>query len=768
MQVYAPKWCDVSERGALSGPWRVAVRLLLIAQWSVMGLYAILLIFSSSGTSEWVRDVLVGNLVFVIPAAVIAARALLMREDRTWCLLLAAGVVSFFGGNLVFLWLQRAGEPPFPSWADAGYLSIYPFVIAALLVSLRSRMGRLRQSIALDAMVGALGAATVCVWIITPLTRTFDLPTTQLLVSVAYPVGDVLIIAAAVGVLAVTGGRPGGFYPFLIAGLVVFAVADTVYAYRVAFNTYQVGQVLDALWALGMVLVAHGVWRPRSTREGRPEVGVASLWVVGMAILVVGFVLTAERRLNAPYFVVVLAAATLLACGARTLDAFAKVRDLAAARKQALTDDLTQVGNRRLLYQRTEEALRDRAGGGSLALVLLDLDRFKEVNDSLGHHAGDALLQVVGERLSAVVSHSGPGLLLARLGGDEFAVLVPDVGLEAATELARQLHDCVTGPVQLENILLHTKASVGLAMSPSHADNRSDLLRCADLAMYHAKRSGRGVAVYEPGLLGLTRDRLEMAELLHQGIRRGELEVHYQPQIDAHGDVPSVEALVRWHHPTLGMVAPEIFLPIAEERRLMPEVTRLVLDAALAACSMWRSRGYPMTVAVNLSAPDLLDVSLPARVTRLLTKHGLTPDALVLEITETTVMSDPVQAQETLHGLRELGVELAVDDYGTGHCSLAYLRRLPVQELKLDRSFVLHAATDAKDAAIVTSTVQLTRALGLRMVGEGVEDEDVAKLLFAAGVDRVQGWHYARAMPASDLLDWCTERRAQLASVSLP
>ena len=168
-----------------------------------------------------------------------------------------------------------------------------------------------------------------------------------------------------------------------------------------------------------------------------------------------------------------------------------------------------------------------------------------------------------------------------------------------------------------------------------------------------------------------------------------------------------------------------------------------------------------MTVAVNLSAPDLLDVGLPSLVARLLATPRLTPDALVLEITETTVMSDPVQAQETLRNLRELGVELALDDYGTGHCSLAYLRRLPVQELKLDRSFVLHAATDAKDAAIVTSTVQLTRALGLRMVGEGVEDEDVANLLFAAGVDRVQGWHYARAMPATDLHDWCTSWRDQ-------
>jgi diguanylate cyclase (GGDEF)-like protein len=754
-----------SELTSVPGSLRPTVLLLLGAQWSVLVLYTLILSLPGLGVPAWVRDVAIGNLAFVLPALVIAARGLLVRADRVWCLLLVGGVVSFLSGNVAFLWVQRLADPPFPSWADAGYLGIYPFVIAAVLVSLRARIDRLRPAIALDALVGVLAATTVCGWIVTPLTRTFDLPELQLIVSVAYPVGDVLIIAAVVGALAVTGGRPGGFYPYLIVGLSILAVADTVYAYRLAFDTYQVGQPLDVLWPLGLVVAAHGVWRPRAPHEERPEVGIASLWVVGLATVVVFGVLTAGPHLDAPYVVVVLAAATLLACGARTVEAFARVRDLAAVRKQALTDDLTQVGNRRSLYQRTEEALRDRREDRSVALVLLDLDRFKEVNDSLGHHAGDALLQVVGARLAAEISDVGPDLLLARLGGDEFAVLVPDVDLDGATELAQRLHDCLTEAIQLDNILLHTKASVGLALSPAHADNRSDLLRCADLAMYHAKRGGRGIAVFEPGLLGITRDRLELAEQLHQSIRRGELEVHYQPQIDALGRVPGVEALVRWRHPTLGMVAPDVFLPIAEERRLMPAVTRIVLDTALTDCAAWRSLGHPMTVSVNLSAPDLLDISLPQRVARLLAKRHLTADALILEITETTVRSDPVQAHETLHRLRQLGVELAVDDYGTGHCSLAYLRRLPVQELKLDKSFVLHAATDAKDAAIVTSTVQLTRALGLRMVGEGVEDEDVATLLFGAGVDRVQGWHYARALPVAALIDWCTERRQQLSGV---
>jgi diguanylate cyclase (GGDEF)-like protein len=745
----------MNKAGAVPRPGSKAARWLQRCQWFLLVLYTLVLSLPGIGVTSSAFFV-IANLAALAPGVVIAARAVLVRADRVWCWLLVAGIASFCAGNVAYAWVQEQAHPPFPSWADAGYLAIYPFVIAALLVSLRTRLGRLRLSIALDAVVGALAATTVCSWLITPLTRTFDLPTFQLVVSVAYPVGDVLIIAAVVGVLAVTGGRPGGFYPYLFAGLLIFAIADTVYTYRVAYDSYQVGQPIDALWPLGLAIVAHGVWRPRSPRQARPEVGLASLWIVALAASAALVVLTAAPHADAPYAVTLLAAATLLACGGRVAEAFVRVRDLASVRKQALTDDLTQVGNRRLLYQRMEQALHLRTDGRSVALVLLDLDRFKEVNDSLGHHTGDELLQEVGDRLSEEVGAVGPDVLLARLGGDEFAVLIPDVAPQAAIEIAQRLHDCLTGPVQLGNILLHTNASAGLALAPSHADNRSDLLRCADLAMYHAKRAGRGVALYEAGLLTLTSDRLEMAEQLHHAVRDGQLEVHYQPQVDAMGQVPSVEALVRWGHPTLGLVSPEVFLPIAEERRLMPDITRLVLDTALSDCAAWRSIGYPMAVAVNLSAPDLLDIGLPGVVTQMLTTHGLEPDALILEITETTVMTDPVQAQKTLQTLRGLGVELAVDDYGTGHCSLAYLRRLPVQELKLDRSFVEHAHTDAKDAAIVTSTVQLARALGLRMVGEGVESAAVADLLFAAGVDRVQGWHYARAMPVSDLLDWCT------------
>ena len=310
------------------------------------------------------------------------------------------------------------------------------------------------------------------------------------------------------------------------------------------------------MWALGLAVVAHGVWRPRSARETRPEVGLASLWVVGLAALVV--LLCPDRRAeaHAPYLVVILAAATLLACGGRTLEAFVRVRDLAAVRKQALTDDLTQVGNRRLLYQRTEQALRERAEGRRWRWSCSTSTGSRRSTTHSATTPGTHCCRSSASGWRRRSATLGPELLLARLGGDEFAVLVPDVGLEDATALAQRLHDCLTGPVQLDNILLHTKASVGLALSRSHADNRSDLLRCADLAMYHAKRSGRGVAVYEPGLLGLTRDRLEMAEHLQQGHpSAASSRCTTSRRSTRTGDVPSVEALVRWQHPTLGMIA---------------------------------------------------------------------------------------------------------------------------------------------------------------------------------------------------------------------
>jgi diguanylate cyclase (GGDEF)-like protein len=467
-------------------------------------------------------------------------------------------------------------------------------------------------------------------------------------------------------------------------------------------------------------------------------------------------VLLAASRVDLPLAVVLLAVATLVASAARTVVTFALVRDVAVIRTQAMTDDLTGVANRRALYDQIDRSLESRVPGRVVGLALLDLDRFKEVNDSLGHQAGDGLLQAVSERLTSSLAAIDPSLVLARLGGDEFAVLAPDAvdadAVIASVELACEV---LRPPVELDSSMaVHVGVSIGVALAPAHAETRIDLLRCADAAMYAAKRASGSLLLFRPEMSAGTRERLREAEDLRLGIARAELVVHYQPQLDLIGNVHGLEALVRWDRPGTGLVMPDSFLRVAEDHMLMPAVTRIVLDIALGDCAALRRAGHGLSVSVNLAVGDLLDEGLPDLVRERLVEHGVPAASLTFEITETSVMTDPVAAQVTLERLSALGVGLSVDDYGTGHCSLTYLRSLPVQELKLDRSFVTGMASNAKDAAIARSSVDLAHSLGMRMVAEGVEDAEAAALLLAAGCDLVQGWYYARAMPLSDLRAW--------------
>ena len=743
-------------RGQEAGASLKWIRSLLVAQVLLLGLYTVLLLVPRVPVPVAIRDGLIGNLVFVLPAVVMLARGWFVRSDRAWAWCLAAAVLSFLAGNLIYVfWVATLEVAPYPSWADAGYLSLFPFTVAAVLLSMRERMGRLRGSVLLDGLAGGLAAATAAALTVLPLARTFEGGLIQVVVATAYPVGDVVVIAMVMGVVATTGGRPGSFYTYLAAGLTIFALADVLYGYRVANGTYVIGTPLDALWALGVTLMAHGLWRPRAAPEDA-RVGLSSLWVIAISGLVATGVLVIGSRVDLPPVLIGLAVATLLASAARTVVTFARVRDMAVIQQQAMTDDLTGVANRRSLYAHIERSLEGRGSDRVVGLALLDLDRFKEVNDSLGHQAGDQLLQAVSARLTSALASLDARMVLARLGGDEFAILVPDADdADAVVTVVDLVCAALREPVSLEGLMsVHVQASTGVAVAPMHAETRSDVLRCADTAMYVAKRARAGVQLYRPEMSNGTQERLQLAEDLHRAIRLGELIVHYQPKVDLHGNVRGIEALVRWERPGHGLMMPESFLAVAEDHLLMPALTRIVLDIALRDCAGLRSTGLDLSVSVNLSTGDLLDGGLPDVVRESLTKHGLPPAALTLEITETNVMSDPFAAQLTLERLRALGVELSIDDYGTGHCSLAYLSRLPVQELKLDRSFVKEMAFDAKDAAIVRSSVDLAHSLGMRMVAEGVEDAVAAELLMTAGCDLAQGWHFAHPMPFPDLLAW--------------
>ena len=436
-------------------------------------------------------------------------------------------------------------------------------------------------------------------------------------------------------------------------------------------------------------------------------------------------------------------------------------RQAALNRHQALHDALTGLPNRMLFMDRTTQALlASIREGESVAVMIMDLDRFKDVNDTLGHHTGDRLLVQVGERLRAQLRAADT---VARLGGDEFAILLPRIdGLAAASVVAAKLRAALDEPFELDELQrVHVEASVGIATSPGHGHDAEVLLQHADIAMYDAKRAHAGSAVYDPARDQYSPERLALVGELREAIDRGDLVLHYQPKVNlVHpaDAVHSAEALIRWEHPERGLLPPAEFIPQAEHTGLMRPLTLWVLEAALRQSQAWREQGRDLAIAVNLSAANLADASLPDDVDALLRRFGVPPERLTLEITESIAMADPVRAAAVLERLDALGVDLSIDDFGTGHSSLAYLKRLPVKELKIDRSFVIGMQDAADDGVIVRSTIDLGHNLGLRVVAEGVEDEDTRRWLGEQGCDVVQGYAISRPLPADRFGAWLDER----------
>jgi diguanylate cyclase (GGDEF)-like protein len=424
-------------------------------------------------------------------------------------------------------------------------------------------------------------------------------------------------------------------------------------------------------------------------------------------------------------------------------------------RHEALHDALTGLPNRALVVRRLASALAEVADGVSTGatVMILDLDGFKDVNDTLGHQQGDLLLIEVGARLTAAVGADG---LVARLGGDEFALLVHGTSDEDhVVRVARRALRCLEHPVVLDGLEVEIGGSLGMAMAPAHATDPAALLKMADLAMYDAKASGRGLRVYEADLDSSDPRRLALVAELRAALSRGDVRVHVQPQARADtGTTVSVEALVRWEHAELGWIAPDEFIPIAERSGLIGQLTTQVLDQSLAAVAGWARQGLQLGIAVNLSARSLHDADLVDEVARLLRRHGVPASRLTLEVTEGSVMADPARAIAVLHQLRDLGCRLSVDDFGTGYSSLSYLKRLPVHEVKIDQSFVTGVRETGEDIAIVRAIVGLGRNLGLDVVAEGVEDQRTWDLIAATGCDLIQGWYVSRAMPVADLPGW--------------
>jgi diguanylate cyclase len=693
--------------------------------------------------------------VLVAAACVCLARGALIATDRLVWIVLGTGMGFWALGTIYWsVFLKHLEAPPYPSAADLLYLSFYPAAYVALMLLARPRLRGIGRSVWLDGLIGVLAVGALGATFLVPsVVADTGGSTAVVMTNLAYPLCDLLLIALVVGGFALSSWRPGKAWALIGGGLVLFAIADSIYLYRVANGSFVEGTLLDALWMAGMVLLAVAAWQvsPRSatyTAQAWPVLVVPSLFsLASLGVLIYGNV----RGINVP--ALVLAGATVVAALTRLALSFREVRVLSETRRQATTDELTGLANRRYLYERLGVELSSAtAHDGVLTLLVADLDGFKELNDTLGHQAGDLLLTQLGPRVLDVLR---AGDMLARLGGDEFAVLLPGLDADDALGVVERIHSVIDQPFAIRGLTIHIEASIGIASYPVHASDADELVQRADVAMYQAKQSRAGSEIYAPERDVHSRDRLSLLGDLRGAIEKGELEIHYQPKVDLRTrEVTGVEALVRWRHPQRGLLGPMEFIPLAEQTALMRPLTLHVLDKALHQCRLWRDDGLVLTVAVNLSVPNLLDTRLPEDVRDLLERWQVPADQLNLEVTENIILADPVRVIEVLAELKRVGVSLSLDDFGTGSSSLSYLKRLPVDELKIDKSFVMAMEESEADEVIVRSTTELAQRLGLRVVAEGVETASAWDQLSRAGCEEAQGYFLQRPVPAAELSEW--------------
>jgi diguanylate cyclase (GGDEF)-like protein len=422
-------------------------------------------------------------------------------------------------------------------------------------------------------------------------------------------------------------------------------------------------------------------------------------------------------------------------------------------RHLALHDPLTGLPNRVLFRERAGQAIRRaRREGSGTTVLLMDLDRFKEVNDTLGHESGDIVLEELAGRLRGVLRETDT---LARLGGDEFAIVLPDTGTDSFQFVLERIAAALEAPCMVGGLPLQVETSIGIACYPDHASDVETLLRNADIAMYVAKQAHSPYAVYSPGEDEHSSDRVALIAELRHAIAAGELDVLYQPKVDLRDGSPrGVEVLVRWRHPRRGLLGPMEFIPLAQHTSLIDPLTHYVLRSALAQARRWHDQGLGVSVAVNIATRTLINPAFPVSVRALLDEFRLPPSALELEITESSVFSDPRRAGATLEALAAIGVGLAIDDFGTGYSSLSHLVQLPVSQIKIDRSFVSAMTHDRQCAAIVRSTIELARNLSLETVAEGVESAETMRLLAELGCDMAQGFFLSRPLSSADASAW--------------
>ena len=724
----------------------------------VFGYFISMLVRSPAQNWTWLDGWIVCG-IELAASIICIVRGLDKNPGRVAPLVLGLGLLSWSLGD-VFLTIESLGgkTPSVPSLADVFYIGFYPLAYVATVQLLRTAMGRLSRPNWLDGVVAGFGAAAICAaFAFHSILHAAGGSVATAATNLAYPIGDLLLLSLVIGGTVLLSGRSNLPWLLLAVGITLNVIGDTanLFSSSTIFAT-KIGTDLNSVaWPASLVLMSMSVWlKPRTLDPLRAQrvAGVAlpsAAAVAGLAILLIGYVRTVT------WVALWLSAATLLAAGLRLTLSARDLRILTEERHRlAQTDELTGLGNRRYLFHVLETFFADYANpwtnSRNLAFLFIDLNRFKEINDSFGHPAGDELLRQLGPRLGRAVPTTGS---VFRLGGDELAVVLVDADAAEAEAAAEKILQEICEPFTLQKMRATVGASIGIALAPTDATEAIGLTWCADTAMYRAKLGNVPYVFYDQEIDG-GEQKLNLVEELRVAVEEGNFVLHYQPLLNLRtGEIRAVEALIRWPHVTLGLVPPLKFLPLAEDAGLMQELTKWVLSESLAQCAKWRDSGRTMTMSVNITTTNLLEEGFTELVSSLLRQYNLPGSSLVIEITESSIITDFARSKMVIESLKVLDIVVSIDDFGAGFTSLAYLSSLAVGELKLDQAFItgLSAGGKERDLELVRATIQLGHDMELRVVAEGIEDVDTLNLLSDLGCDIAQGYFISRPMPAHKL-----------------
>jgi len=698
----------------------------------------------------WVQNI--ASALPAIPVVLCARRSPRLRW--AWYAM-AAGMVLYTMADLVFIYHDQNLHPiPSPAPSDAFFLSCNVAFIIGFAILTQSTFGRVHASVRLDGAIAGLAIAAVAgVFWFEPVLHLSGRPF-QAVVDLAYPLCDLVLIVLLVAGLAPHRFRPNLTTILLMTGVLFSVVGGVVFLNQAASGTYVAGTLLGATWLMSFFFMGltatvrdqrrtGGDRSPISTSRGIAVVPVV-FGVVSLAVLANSI----YRHDSAVVEILAIAALALVIC--RMAVTLREVRQSMDNYQDARTDYLTGLPNRRAFLERLESRLTSEPNeAGSTGVLLVDLDGFKEVNDALGHTAGDVLLCVVARRFENRLGHRG---VLARLGGDEYAFYCPVKQECDVVAIAHELVQTLSDPCVLDGTSVRVGASIGVALSRPGARSSGELLRCADVAMYDAKRMHTGVSTYRPEADPHSRERLALIDALRDAISSRALIMYYQPTFDMRtGSIRGLEALVRWPHPSLGLLFPDSFIPLAEQNGLMTQLTSAVLEMAVSEAARLDRDGHRLGMSVNISRYDLVDEDLATYVAGVLSRNDFPPERLTLEVTESALGGDPQRAERCVRQLRTLGVRVSIDDFGVGYSSMSQLLGLAIDELKIDKSFTLALTSDPRAQAIVRSTIELARALDLTLVVEGIETEEVLRTLQGLDAEVGQGYLFARPLPLEQL-----------------